>query len=423
MGLFKKKAASAAGPAPTEEPTPGVDWSDIESIRAEWPRNMLNPAADLQGFDQARVLYERDDYATMMRCATLFATALAHSLHGPGILKGNDFPETIHKTLYCSMCPPPDGRTFADSAQKAARLALTLMRENGWQPPSYGGTTSVFESMIKDPGNFMLLTESIAPAGEPWRGDLKAFFAVPPTSLVEALPTEQSHAEAAMDTMANTLRQAEDGDGGSGLYADGLALQMSGDLEGALAKFAEAARLGSVDAMSDAAGVAGELGRAEERDFWYEAAAKAGHPVALFNMGVLACGRGEMSAGMQWFQQAAEAGNAEGYAALTQIAHDTGDAAAEEYWSRLGAEAGQLFCMSRYGLLLSRGADGDVPTMRRARDILEQAADRGDLDSASLAINLNHQLGDAPRAQRYVTLVVQSGDAESIERLRRYGYL
>ena len=79
--------------------------------------------------------------------------------------------------------------------------------------------------------------------------------------------------------------------------------------------------------------------------------------------------------------------------------------------------------MGRHGLLLARDADGDVPTMRRAREFLEQAAGRGHLDSASLAINLNHQLGDPARAQRYVTIVVQSGDLEAIDRLRRYGFL
>lgn len=123
------------------------------------------------------------------------------------------------------------------------------------------------------------------------------------------------------------------------------------------------------------------------------------------------------------FQRAAEAGNVEGYAALTQLADESGDKTAEAHWARLGAEAGHLFCMGRHGLLLARSANGDVPTMRRARDFLEQAAERGDLDSASLAINLNHQLGDPARAQRFVTLVVQSGDQESIDRLRRYGFL
>ena len=94
------------------------DWSDIASIRAEWPRSSLDPDADLRGFQQAVALYERDDYASMMRCAQLFATALAHSLYGQGILQGDDLVNTIYQTLFCSLFPPPDGKTFADSARE-----------------------------------------------------------------------------------------------------------------------------------------------------------------------------------------------------------------------------------------------------------------------------------------------------------------
>ena len=138
MGLFNRGT-----PEPSREhvtpPPPATDWSKIENVKAEWPRSELDPGVDLQRYEQALALYERDDYASMMQCAKLFATALAHSLYGPGILHGDDLANTVHKTLYCALCASPDGRTFAESAQKAARLAMTLMRENGWQPPSLGG--------------------------------------------------------------------------------------------------------------------------------------------------------------------------------------------------------------------------------------------------------------------------------------------
>jgi hypothetical protein len=79
--------------------------------------------------------------------------------------------------------------------------------------------------------------------------------------------------------------------------------------------------------------------------------------------------------------------------------------------------------MGRHGLLLARGAGNDVPTLRRARDFLEQAGDRGDVESAALAVSVNHQLGDSARARRFADIVVRSGDAQSIDRLRRYGFL
>lgn len=401
-----------------------MDWSNIENIRSEWPRASLDPATDRQRYQQALALYERDDYASMMQCATMFATALAHSLYGTGVLKGDELPETVHKALYCSLCAPPDGHTFAESAQKAARLAMTIMRENSWQPPSFGGKVTHFEQMMMDKGNYMLLGTAISPPNQPWAGDLKAFFSVPPQPTIGILPdSESERGDEMIDRIYNTIQESKAGDTASSLYVDGMALSAQGDIEGALAKYSEAAKLGSVDAMAAAGDLSADLGRQEDANFWYESAANAGHPVGMFNTAIVAIQKGDSATAQQWFQRSAEAGNAAGYAALTQMADEAGDEVAEAHWARLGAEAGHIFCMGRHGLLLARGANGDIPTMRRARDVLEQAADRGHLDSASLAINLNHQLNDAPRAQRFVTMVVQSGDAEAIDRLRRYGFL
>lgn len=425
MGLFNRnKPQQPSGPPPAAAAAPAVDWSNIESIRGEWPRAALDPATDLRRYRQALTLYERDDYASMMQCATLFATALAHSLYGPGILKSDELPETVYKTLCTALCAPPDGRTFADSAQKAARLAMTVMRENGWQPPSFGGTMTHFERIMMDTGNYMLLGTALAPPSKPWAGDLKAFFSVMPQPTIGPLPdAEVDRGGKVIDRLYNTIQESKSGDSASSLCVDGMALTGQGDYEGALAKYSESAKLGSVDAMASAGDLSRDLGRLEDANFWYETAANAGHPVGMFNTAIAAIQRGDGATAAQWFQRSAEAGNIEGYAALTQLADDAGDEAAEAHWSRLGAEAGHLFCMGRHGLLLARGARGDVPTTRRARDFLEQAADRGHLDSASLAINLNHQLGDPARAQRLVTIVIQSGDAEAIDRLRRYGFL
>jgi TPR repeat protein len=226
-----------------------------------------------------------------------------------------------------------------------------------------------------------------------------------------------------INRLYETIQESKEGDTASSLYVDGMALSGQGDYEGAIAKYSEAAKLGSVDAMTAAGDLSKNLGRQEDANFWYESAANAGDPVGMFNTAIVAIQRGDRVTAQQLFQRSGEAGNAEGYAALTQLADEAGDEVAEAHWSKLGAESGHLFCMGRYGLLLARGANGDGLTMRRARDVLELAADRGDLNSAALAINLNHQMGEPARAQRYVTLVVQSGDPEAIDQLRRYGFL
>lgn len=428
MGLFNRNKPQAGTPSPAPAPAaPKVDWSNIESIKAEWPQSSLDAQGDRQRFEQALSIYnDRDDYHSMMQCGQMFGAALAHSLYGPGILEGDELPETAHKAMYCSLCPPPDGQTFADNAQKTARLALTIVRENGWQPPTFGGTMTFFEPMMMDKGNYMLLGTAIAPPNEPWGGNLKEFFAVPPQPTIGKLPDPSVRdGGEVVNRIYNTLQESEAGDAGSALFMEGLSLTAHGDAAGALAKFAEAANHGSVDAMAEAATLASDLGRHDEANFWNESSANAGHPIGMFNTAIVAAQRGDRATANQWFQKAAEAGNVEGYAALLQLATEDGDSAAEAHWAQVGAEAGHPFCMTRHGQLLLRRANQteDTPTLRRARDFLEQAANRGDILAASGAVGANVQLNDRDRAQPFIDMIVRSGDPEEIDRLRRYGLI
>lgn len=248
------------------------------------------------------------------------------------------------------------------------------------------------------------------------------YHGAPPPSEVERLPTPNPGGDT-VNRVYNTMLQAEAGDTVSSIFMDGLALEGQGQAELALAKFIEAAQLGSVDAMREAGVLAHELGRAAESDFWYESAARAGDGVGMWNVAVSAADRGDLNSAVAWFQASAEAGVPDGYAALTQLAADRGDSDAELKWSGLGAAAGQTFCIGRYGLLLAMSANGNVTTLRRARDYLEQAAERGHIDSASLAVGINSELGEPARGRRFIEQVVASGDQDQIDRLRRWGFL
>jgi hypothetical protein len=439
MALFRRKQDSGPPPPPAPPQSASasskavapsgnatakpIDWSDIEAIRAEWPESGLDPEGDLVKWREGIALYNNEDYPSMMRCATLLSASLAHSLYNEGILRGEDFPETIFKALYASLEAPPDNRTFAESAQRAARLAITLIRENGWQPASMGGQ-GLFDPLIRDKGNYMLLTTAIAPANRPWEGDLEAFFAVPPQPILSALPDpERAEGGEVVDRMHKLLVGDNNGDPASEHHKNGMLLWAGGDGEGALEALTEAARLGSVQAMKDAGDLAGNMGRHEESRFWFESAAHAGNAAAMWNMAVFAYDAGDLETAADWYQRSAEAGLADGYAALTQLASERDDAAAERYWSKLGAEAGQTFCMSRYGLLLAMDSGDDVPMMRRSREFLEQAADRGDVAAMGLAVMMNSKLGDQARGTRFIQMVVASGDEEQIDRLKRYGFL
>lgn len=440
MALFGRKKQEPHGgvppapppstPHPASSPPPDLvgqtpagasgGWSDINAVRAEWPQASLNEATDLASWQEGVRLYDNDDYASMMRCASLLSPALAHSLYGEGVLRGSDLPETIHKIFYASLTSPPDGRTFADSAQKAARLALTITRENGWQPARMGGQ-GLFDPMVTDKGNYMLLCAAIAPAGQPWLGDLEAFFAVPPTPLAAAKVTTQG--DEVVNRMYDTLQQANAGDQMSEAHMRGMGLWANGQVDEALEALSEAARLGSPHAMKDAGDLAQELGRDSEARFWFESAANAGNSGAMFNMGVFAFNAGDMPTAASWYQRSAEAGNPDGFAALTQIADNTGDAAGERHWARLGAEAGHPFCMFRHGLyLLMDSPEGDVPAARRAVVFLDASAETGNMDAMLLAVNVHHQLGQLNESRQWAARARETGYPQAIEMLDKYGY-
>lgn len=419
--------SSAVGSVPADpvRVARSSDWSDIDSIRAEWPKSALDREADLKKRDEGISLYNQgpeQSPASALRSATLLAPSLAHSLCGEGILRGQDLIDTVYKTLLASLGAAGE-RTIPEEAKRTARLALTLVRENGWQPAAMGGD-GLFDNILTQTYAALMLPAVIGPRSRPWEGDLKGFFAVPPKRLLPALPDpEREQRGEVVNRMHALLTQDHDDDAGIALHQKGMLLWAGGNSDQALAALTEAAQLGAVQAMKDAGDLAREMGQDEKSWFWYETAANAGNADCMWNMATRHFNSGDLAGAADWYQKAAEAGLPDGYAALTQLASDRDDAPAERYWAKLGAECGQTFCVGRYGLLLLMDAPDDVPTMRRAREFLEQAADRGDLDAMSLAVNVNAQLGDSDRGQRFIKMVVDSGNDEQIDRLRRYGFL
>lgn len=394
-----------------------LPWSDIDAIRAEWPAMQFNPVADLESWRQGMRLYEADGYPSMMRAATLLSAALAHNLYGDGILKGSDLPETVNNVLYASVEAPPDGHTFAQGARRCARLALTIVREYGWQPTSMGGKGR-FDQLIE--GSYMLFATAIAGPGQS-AGDLNAFFAVPPQPVIEQIRDSQA-GSSAVNAMFEMIDKAEDGDEVSQLHARGMALWMQRDLPAALAALEEAARRGDVRAMKDAGDLADDMGDDGRTTFWYEAAAKAGNPQAIYNMGVIAIRTGDPATAAMLFQRAAAAGNPDGYAALASYAAERGDPAADRHWARLGAEAGHTFCMRRHGAHLAEDSNGDAGMLRRAAAFLEESAKRGDVVGMTMAGNVNIALGNQQQAQTWFDRARSTGDPQALAMLEKYGH-
>jgi hypothetical protein len=389
----------------------------IETIRAEWPTTDLDENADLDKWREGMELYAEEDYDSMRRCAELLAPALAHCLYGIGILRGSDLPETIHRVLFTAIFPPPDGQTFAYTSERAARLALTVMREYSWQPASMGGTGR-FDAFFDDTGNYLLLASAIAPEGRPWEGNLRDFFAIAPSPLTVPL---RSPADATVDLLYEHMQRADAGDLTSQAYFEGIGLWTNGRHEEALSSLTEAANLGSAQAMKDAGDLCLEINNGEELS-WFQRAADAGHSGAMHNLGAMALKSGDVQSAEAWFERAAEGGDAGAHAALTQLTLDRGDDAAQQRWARLGAEAGEAFCMFRHGLNLLKHHPDDAPIARLADHYVEAAAHRGNVDAMLLAVDRNHARGKTDLSKSWAQMVRASGDSRAIEVLERYGY-
>src|SRR5712691_10767648 len=115
--MFNKRNRSSGQPDRSTPLVLAIDWSEIDSVRREWPVGELNPNADLSAWKSGRRVYDaNDDYQSVMHAGALMCQALRHELYGNGILAGSDLPETVHSVLFASVTAPPDGKTLTDQA-------------------------------------------------------------------------------------------------------------------------------------------------------------------------------------------------------------------------------------------------------------------------------------------------------------------
>ncbi len=407
-----------------------TDWSQVDSIRGEWPVGELDADNDLAAWRAGQRVYEaNDDYRSMMQAGALMCQALQHELYGQGILAGSDLPETVHSVLFASITAPPDGWTLTDQASRQIRLAMTVMKKHGWQPAAMGGNGAMERPFFQG-GNYMLLTRAIAPEERPWQGDLKGFFAKNPIDIPApmAAPGTQARADYLDDPVAlaarveNIFGEADAGDAASQAYRKAFAAQERGDVAAALYHYEEAAQLGLVDAMYDAGCLNFELGRTSAGIFWWETGAKSGHAKSAYNLGVAALQAVDLPGARQWYQRAAELGDGGGCAAMTQMAADADDKQAEMHWSRQGAELEHPFCQMRYGQLLFQANPNDRTVMQRALSLEERAAETGEANAMFLAGIINGQLGHRSEARRRLEQAERAGHPRARTVIDKYGF-
>jgi TPR repeat protein len=251
-----------------------------------------------------------------------------------------------------------------------------------------------------------------------------------PAAVAAARGSSGPVAESEFDRMMGQLRplreQAEQaqqtGDVAGQLYARGGAILISqGDKREALKLFEEAARLGHVDAMCEAGGLANDLGDMNTARFWWEAAANAGHGGAAQDLAASEIQAGRPSAARPWFIRAAELGNLDGYAALTQMARDGGDDAEEMRWARAGAEAGHTWCIVRFGLLTLKFHGGNSQAVLGALPYLERAGDQGDPEAMFLAGLCHNAVGERYMTRHWLLRAEQAGYPRARDALEQCG--
>jgi hypothetical protein len=150
-----------------------------------------------------------------------------------------------------------------------------------------------------DKGNHLLLAAAIAPPGQPWAGDLRAFFSVPPTSTVGTVPDAAAEREREMiGRLYDTAQQSKSGDTASALYIEGLAKSANGDSPG-VPLLATRKLLGWGPLKPWPAGdLSRAMGHQDQANFWYESAANAGQAVGMFNTAVAASQKGRPAGGV-----------------------------------------------------------------------------------------------------------------------------
>jgi hypothetical protein len=260
--------------------------------------------------------------------------------------------------------------------------------------------------------------------------ELRGLATADPATVAAARGPSAPAAESDLDRMMGQVRKLKEmaeqakqtGDAAGQIYALGVAAGISGaDDRDLLPVFEEAARLGHVDAMYDAGGLAKDLGDMNTARFWWEAAANAGHGTAAQNMAASEIQSGRPDKARPWFLRAAELGNPDGFAALTQMASDAGDDAEEMRWARAGAEAGHPFCMTRFGLLTLNFHRDDPQAALGALPYLVRAGEQGDPEAMFLAGLGYHRVGDRYQARHWLLRAEQAGYPRSRDALNEFG--
>ncbi|MGW5386150.1 tetratricopeptide repeat protein [Nocardia sp. NPDC003963] len=150
-----------------------------------------------------------------------------------------------------------------------------------------------------------------------------------------------------------------------------------------------------------------------EAEHWLRRAAEAGDPAAMSNLGSLLHAQDRLPEAEHWWRRAADAGSAAAMHGLGSLLEDLGRVPEAEFWYRKAAEAGESSAMYNLGLLLSR--QGRVP---EAELWYRRAAEAGvSIAMYSLGVLLSAREDRLPEAELWYRKAAEAGESSAMYNL------
>lgn len=141
-------SGSGAFASASSLPEPSTDWRDPASVRAEWSNQLEGEEQGLLGWRNGMRMFEEGVIpGQTLNVAECMTRGLAYHLFTP-VLSDPDALVASKRVLTLVDRIPAEPAFFAEFGPRLSRLALTIIRENGWQPSSLGGDDSVTTEIL-----------------------------------------------------------------------------------------------------------------------------------------------------------------------------------------------------------------------------------------------------------------------------------
>jgi Flp pilus assembly protein TadD len=197
-----------------------------------------------------------------------------------------------------------------------------------------------------------------------------------------------------------------DADGGNhdAMYRMGNLLLGQGDLDGAEAWYRQAAQSGNTRAMHNLAIVLAEKGDLIGAEAWYRRAADVGHASSMSNLGSILKEGGDLDGAEEWYRKAANSGNAYAMSNLGLMLAERGDLDEAERWYLQAADMGNTGAMHNLAYMLQKKGDLD------GAEAWFRRAVKGGKTSTMINLGLLRQdRGDVVAAEAWFRRAVEAG--------------